>query len=169
MTDTGTLESHQLLASFNIMATTNAVDLSGIVLLLGNIVGSDKIFELSDNSRYEFQPPEGNNDGPVNWRGDQSDKLTSPFLGLVFGKHMFSPLGWVIGSSDDSDKCDLQLAKDNTTGVSRQHFRIDLSPDTHCPRITVLSRNPIHIHIGDRTVTLDQGQSLEIVSGSPLI
>ena len=146
------------------MTTTEAVDLSNIVLLLGNIVGTDKILELSDNSRYEFHLPESNNDGPVNWMGDQSDKLTAPFLALVFGNHMFSPLGWVIGSSDDTDKCDLQLAKGNTTGVSREHFRIDLSPDTHCPRLTVLSRNPIQTHIGDRTVTLDQGQSLEVIS-----
>ena len=77
---------------------------------------------------------------------------------------MYSPQGWVLGSSDDSDICDLQLAKDNTTGVSSRHFRIDLSPDIHCPRFTVLSKNPIQIYIGDRTVTLDQGQSLEILS-----
>lgn len=146
------------------MATTEAVDLSSIVLLLGNIVGTDKILELSDNSRYEFHAPEGNDDGLANWRANQSDKLTAPFLGLVFGEHMYSPQGWVIGSSDDSDTCDLQLARDNTTGVSRRHFKIDLSPDIHCPRLTVLSRNPVKIHIGDRTVTLDQGQSLEILS-----
>ena len=67
------------------MSTTDSVDLFSIVLLLGNIVGTDKIFELSDNSRYEFQPPEGNNDALANWRGDQFDKLTAPFLSLVFG------------------------------------------------------------------------------------
>ena len=67
-----------------------------------------------------------------------------------------------------TDKCDLQLAKGNTTGVSREHFKIDLSPDTHCPRLAVMSRNPIQTHIGDRTVTLDQGQSLEVISAGTI-
>lgn len=144
------------------MANTEAVDLSNIVLLLGNIVGTDKILELSENSRYKFIPPEGNDDGTMNWRGVQSEKLTAPVLGLKFGEHMYSPHGWVIGSSNDSDTCDLQLAKDNKTGVSSRHLQIDISPDTHRPRLTVLSKNSVRMHDGDRTITLDHGQSLEI-------
>jgi hypothetical protein len=115
------------MASQNLMPTSSNVDLSRIVLLFSNIVGTEKILELSDNIRYEFQPPEGNDDGAANWSGNQSEKPDPPFLALKFGEHMYSPQGWVFGSSDDTDKCDVQLAKDNTTGVSRQHLRIDLT------------------------------------------
>jgi hypothetical protein len=139
------------MASQNLMATSSDVDLSRIVLLFSNIVGTEKILELSDNIRYESQPPEGNDDGPANWSGNQSEKPNPPFLALKFGEHMYSPQGWVVGSSDDTDKCDVQLAKDNTTGVSRQQLRIDLSPSLHCPRLTVLSMNRVQIHIGERT------------------
>jgi hypothetical protein len=152
------------MASQNHMATSSNVDLSRIVLLFSNIVGTDKILELSENRRYEFQPPEGNDHGPANWSGNQSQMLNPPFLALKFGEHMFSPQGWIVGSSDDTDKCDVQLAEDNTTGVSRQHLRFDLSPSLHCPRLTVLSMNRVQIHIDERTVSLDQGQSLDIVS-----
>ena len=55
-----------------------------------------KILELSENSRYEFIPQEGNDDGPANWRVVHSEKLTAPFLCLTFGEHMYSPQGWVI-------------------------------------------------------------------------
>lgn len=140
------------------MATTEAMDLSHIVLLLGNIMGTSNILKLSKNSRYEFKGR------PPTWKGFQSEELDAPFLCLRFGKHMFSPQGWVIGSSSDSDECDLQLARDNRTGVSRRHLIIDLSPSTHCPRLIVLSKNPVQIHIGDRTVTINQGESLEILS-----
>ena len=162
--DTSTLLSHQLLASLNIMTTTKDVDPSHIVLLLGTFVGLDNILDLSDNQRYDFHPPEGNVGGLANWKGDQADQLTAPFLSLVFGEHMFSPQGWVLGSLDDSNKCDLQVAKDNTTGVSRRHLRVDLSPDMHNPRLTVLSTNPVQIHVGDCMVILTQGQSLDIIS-----
>jgi len=39
------------------MASSAAADLSDIVLLLGNIEGTDEILKLSENSRYEFNPP----------------------------------------------------------------------------------------------------------------
>lgn len=75
---------------------------------------------------------------------------------------MFSPQRWAF-ASDDSDTCYLQIAKDSTTGVTKLHFRIDLSPDIRCPRLAVLSRLPVEIHIGDHTVVIDQGKSLEII------
>ena len=141
-----------------------ALDLSSILLLLGNFAGTSKILELSDNMRYEFHPPARNDDGSANWKGKESDELSGPFLSLVFGMHLFSPQGWVFGSSEDSDICDLQLAIDNSTGISRRHFRIDLSLDVHRPRLTVLSRNAVRITADDRTVTLYEGQSLDLIS-----
>ena len=56
------------------------------------------------------------------------------------------------------------LARDNETGVSRRHIRIDISPVLFCPRLTVLSRNAVRVHIGARTVILEQGHSLDVVS-----
>jgi hypothetical protein len=146
------------------MATTGAIDLANIILLLGNIVGTRNILGLSENSRYEFIPPEGNDDGQAKWKGVQSEKPTAPFLAIRFGEHMYSPQGCVFGSSDNPDTADLQLAENNRTGISRRHFKIDISPDTRRPRLTVLSRNSLRIHDGDRTITLDHSQSLEILS-----
>ena len=103
------------------MASIREVDLSSIVLLLGDVVGTDGILELSDNSRYAFHPPAYVDNALAGWKGNQSIQIAAPFLSLAFGKHMYSPQGWVLGSSDDSDTCDLQLAKDNTSGISRRH------------------------------------------------
>jgi len=88
------------------MATSEAADLARVVLLLGSIVTTDAILELSENRRYEFKPPEDNDDGTANWKGVQSEELDAPFFRLTFGEHMYSPKGWLVGSSDDTDKCD---------------------------------------------------------------
>ena len=78
---------------------------------------------------------------------------------------MYSAKGWIVGSSDDPDKCDLQVAKDSQTGISGRHFRIDVAPYTHCPRLKVLSKNSLRIYApGGHTITLNQGESLEILS-----
>jgi hypothetical protein len=124
-------------------------DLAKIVLILGSFVGVDNILGLSENSRYEFQPPQDGQPGH-GWKGGQTQQLTPPFLCLRIGEHLFDPLGWVIGSDSDSDKCDVQVAENNQTGISRRHFRIDISPVTRNLRITVLSNCRIRIRDGDR-------------------
>ncbi|KAL6876795.1 hypothetical protein J3F83DRAFT_421530 [Trichoderma novae-zelandiae] len=104
-------------------------DLSDIVLFIGNIEGTQGILDLSENKRFEYLPPEEVPDTGTPWRGDQhSVELKGPFLCFLFGLHMFTPGGWVCGSLSDSEKCDLQLAENNQTGVSRRHFRIDRYP-----------------------------------------
>jgi hypothetical protein len=40
---------------------------------------------------------------------------------------MFSAEGWVFGSAPDTDAADIQLSIDNSTGVSKRHFRIDIN------------------------------------------
>ncbi|OAG40895.1 hypothetical protein AYO21_04972 [Fonsecaea monophora] len=130
----------------------------------GNFIGTDNISGLSDNARYTLHPPRSNDDADElsNWKGNQSDNISPPFLALSFGKHMYSPQGWIAGSSNDSDICDIQLAKDYTSGVSRRYFRIDVNPTAHSPRLTVISRNPIQIHDDGHSVILSRGESLEI-------
>lgn len=120
-------------------------DLSTIVLLVGNIRGADGIAQLSENNKYEVRPDPT---WDLGWKGGQTE-LEAPFFCLFFGKDMYSPEGWTFGSSDDTDLCDIQLAKDNTSGVSRRHFRIDLSPLSHKPRFTSLSRNPVQLRINE--------------------
>ena len=68
---------------------------------------------------------------------------------------MYFPQGWVLGSLNDLDICDLQLVKDNISGISRRHFKIDLSPDNYRPRFIVLLRNPVRMHIDACIVTFD--------------
>ncbi|KIW22073.1 uncharacterized protein PV07_12535 [Cladophialophora immunda] len=150
------------------MTTTVTQDLAGIVLLFGNIEGTDNILELSNNVYFQFHPPQGGADSLEKWRGEQSERLNGPFLAFIFGKAMSSPLGWVCGSLGDTKKCDVQLAKNHETGVSREHFRTDVSPDTHCPRLTILSKNPVQIHVDERTVTLQQGETFEIISAATI-
>jgi len=142
---------------------TADAELSDIVLLLGNIEGTEDILGLSDNSRFSFIPEDGaDNEG---WCGGQRfGDLTGPFLCLMFGRHMFSPEGWICGSWPDSEQCDLQLAKDNRTGVSRRHFRVDIEPEAHRPRLTNISRNPMRIHDSThtKTIQLDPKDRVEI-------
>lgn len=98
------------------MDGTQTPDLADVVLFLGSFTGVDDIVCLSDNKRYQFIPPTTG----TRWKGDNSkEKHIDTILCLTFGEHLFSPEGWVIGSSSDSDVCDLQFAKDNQTGISR--------------------------------------------------
>jgi serine/threonine protein kinase len=138
-----------------------AKDLANIVLILGNFVGTPNILELSENSRYEFTPSGDLGDDP-SWKGGQAEVLAAPLFCFEFGENMYSPQGWVLGSSDDTDRCDLQIAENNETGISGQHFRIDISPVRRCPRLTVMSTNPIRIRDGLRMVTLRRGEDFEI-------
>lgn len=111
-----------------------------IVVILGSFVGVD-ILSLSENTRYEFHPPSDDDA----WKGGQTQDPTPPFLSLEVGERLFDPLGWVIGSDSNPDKCDLQIAETNQTGISRRQLRLDIDPDTHCPRITVLSTKSIQV------------------------
>lgn len=146
------------------MATTGVVDLANIVLILGSFKGASNILELSENSRYEFTPPGSDVDPQANWKGGQSEQqeLKAPFLCLTFGEHLYSPEGWVAGSSADTDACDLQLAKNNQAGISRRYFIIDIDPNTGDPRMTVLSTKTLRLIDGDHVVVRGQGESLQI-------
>lgn len=146
------------------MATTGVVDLAKIVLILGSFDGAPNILELSENSRYEFTPPGSDIDPQTNWKGGQSEqqKLKAPFLRLTFGEHLYSPEGWVAGSLTDTDACDLQLAENNQTGISRRYFKIDIDPRTRDPRLTVLSTKTLRLTDGDHTIVRGQGESLQI-------
>lgn len=141
--------------------TTTRPSISKAVLVLGHFVGVDHILKLSENSRYEFLPP--TDDADESWKGAQpkQQELKPPFLCLEIGKHLFDPRGWVIGSHNDPDKCDLQVAENNQTGISRRFLRIDISPVTHNPRVTVLSDGRIHMQDGDRILTCRSGEPME--------
>ncbi|RBR04170.1 uncharacterized protein FIESC28_11619 [Fusarium coffeatum] len=141
--------------------TNPTLDLAGVVLFLGSFTGVDDIVSLSDNERYHFSPPATAGAG---WKGRKlTQEPKGPFLCLTFGRHLFSPEGWVFGSSSDPDICDVQLAKDNSTGISRRHFRIDTEPRTGSPRITVLSRSGV-VRLVDqgRVLSLERDKSTEI-------
>ena len=126
------------------MTGSGTIDYSNVVLILGNFVGADGILRWSDNSRFEFTPPVTES----SWKGDQSSdqELKPPFLYFKIGENLFDPRGWTLGSHADSDACDLQIATTNQTGISRQACRIDISPQTHQPRVTQLSDRQIRIY-----------------------
>lgn len=128
------------------MANTNTVDYAKVVLILGNFVGADDILSWSDNSRFQFNP--STNAAGTSWKGGQSDEqeLKPPFLSLVIGENLFDPAGWVLGTHDDSDVCDIQIAATHQTGISRQACRIEIGPQTHRPRVTQLSDRRIRLH-----------------------
>ncbi|KAH7307954.1 kinase-like domain-containing protein [Stachybotrys elegans] len=137
------------------MATTETIDLSKVVLILGSFTGADGILTFSDNSRYQFQPP--NKDADRQWMGCQSEEPKPPLFYLAMGEHMFDPSGWVLGSDPDSDKCDLQIAESNRTGISRRLLKIDVSPGTHSPRIALIpDRKGLYIKDGARTLILSR-------------
>lgn len=128
------------------------------IVLIFAIIDGDKEFvndfvKISENQRYRFTPPDSDHDPEALWKGGQSSVPQGPLFCLQFGENMFSPRGWVAGS-DDSDDCDLRLTRDNRSGISRQHFRIDINPIGRCPRINVLSRNMIRLR-GDNGYELD--------------
>ena len=152
--------SSAALSYFFDMLATKTPDLSKAALFLGSFVGVDDILNMSENSRYEFQPPA--TDADISWRGGQcKEELKPPILCLMIGEHLFDPRGWVIGSHSDSDECDLQVAKNNQTGISRRFIRVDISPVTHNPRVTVLSGRTIRIRDGDRILICRPGEPTE--------
>ncbi|KID93505.1 CAMK family protein kinase, partial [Metarhizium majus ARSEF 297] len=133
-------------------------NLDNIVLILA-IIGGDKEFaddfvNIEENQRYAFTPPDADHDPESFWQGGQSSLPPGPLFCLRFSENMFSPTGWVAGSSD-SDDCDLRLTRSNMSGISRHHFRIDINPMGRCARITVLSRNSVRIRD-------DNGKQLEL-------
>ena len=141
-------------------------DLASFVLLFNNFQGTDDVEALSENARYQLHPP--SHDETAFWRGQGSSKCLGPLFGLRFGEYMYSPMGWTLGSSNQEDVCDFQLATSNQTGVGTKAINVDVEPFTNRARIKVLSHNPVRVHVEQnrpkrkRIVTLEQGQSLDI-------
>lgn len=126
------------------MTIPQTFDVGRIVLIMGSFKSVDNILELSENKRYLFLPP--NNRDDVAWMGEQSEEhLKPPFFCLTIGEHLFDPTGWILGSHSDSDECDMQIAGDNRSRVSRRSIRIDISPITYYPRVTLLSDQKVRI------------------------
>ncbi|KAL6887143.1 hypothetical protein HDV57DRAFT_349730 [Trichoderma longibrachiatum] len=143
-----------------------SVDLSDIVLLIGNVEGTDDILDLSENKRFEYLRPGEVSDTEASWRGGQpSVELTGPFLCFVFGLHMFTPGGWICGSLSDSERCDVQLAENNKSGVSRRHFRIDIHSDTRTKPILLYSAEEVDI---DTPVVIELG-TVQLRAWRPLL
>lgn len=134
------------------------MDLANVVLLLANFTGVDDIRQLSNNSAYIFTPP--TNDEHA-WLGELLDAPKGAILCLKFGEHIFSAEGWVFGSDPDTDIADVQLAVDNSTGVSKRHFRIDIHPTSYFPRVTVLSRS-LNLANRGRPSRFTQNEHIEI-------
>jgi hypothetical protein len=109
------------------MSIPAPIDLTDIVLLLADFTGVDDILKPSNNSAYSFAPPSNAEDPSAAWLGQLSAVPKGPFLCLKFGQDMFSAEGWVFGSAPDTDAADIQLSIDNSTGVSKRHFRIDIN------------------------------------------
>jgi hypothetical protein len=143
---------------------SKSIDVSDIILLLGAFSGNSKKFDvlpLSDNKKFTFCPPEDTD----SWKGDPAVKDPSDsLLVLSFNNLPFDPSGWKCGSSEKVEICDIQLAVDNRTAVSRSHLRFDINPLTLLPRIKVLSRNGAYV-TGLQTlreVTLTQEELFDI-------
>lgn len=144
------------------------VDPAKIVLLF-TAPSESGLTSFSDNERYRLQLP-ARTDSRF-WGDNQMKSSKRPVFGLSFGQYMYSPQGWVFGSAGDTDVCDFQLAGTKEMGVSAKHFRMDVEPQAGRPRITILSRNPVQIHVDNnkqsskrkRTTILAQGDSLDIV------
>jgi hypothetical protein len=99
--------------------TQQETDLSRYVLILGNFINLSNVADLSENHRYIFNPSNANH----RWKGAMTGDVRGPFPALEFGKDMYSPDGWMVGSSDDTDRCDIQIAvAGDQSGVSRQHL-----------------------------------------------
>jgi len=152
------------------ISTAETTDLSRYVLILGNFTNLPDVAKLSENYRYIFTPPKESH----NWKGAMTGEVRGPFLALEFEKDMYNPDGWMIGSSDDTDRCDVQIAvAGNKSGVSRQHFRIDLDAKSTCPRLTQFThRNPLGVIIhgkrGDRKLLLTQKKSIKVETFAPI-
>lgn len=141
-------------------------DLSNIVLLFTAVQGMSEVLSLSDNRRFLIKPPKHSHEDF--WREGHGRPHPTSAFALSFGQHIFSPQGWVFGSSSDTDVCDFQLTDGAQTTVSRRHFRVDIEPHSHRPRLTLLSSNPIQVHVEDErrkrkpVIPLDQGANLEL-------
>lgn len=142
------------------------IDLSKIVLLFSVAQGAREVALLSDNERFLLKLPDRDHDRIC--RPRRKPFRPASVFALLFGQHMFSPQGWTFGSSGDTDTCDFQLTDSVKTTVSRKHFQIDIDPRAHRPRITLLSANPIRIHVEQEqrkrkpVIQLDKGDKLEI-------
>ncbi|KID85244.1 Calcium/calmodulin-dependent protein kinase type IV, partial [Metarhizium majus ARSEF 297] len=134
------------------MSTPVPIDLTDIVLLLADFTGVDDILKLSNNSAYSFTPPSNAEDPGAAWLGQLSAVPKGPILCLKFGQGMFSAEGWVFGSAPDTDAADIQLSVDNSTGVSKRHFRNDVNPISYHPRLTVLKRS-LQLIVQGRTLS----------------
>ncbi len=145
---------------------TTKVNLADIVLILGSFENADGLLTWSENSRYEFTPPNKDDDPEGRWRGGQpAEALKPPFLCLRFDKLPYNPDGWVGGSASTTDECDLQIAESNQSGISRRHFSIDIDPDTRDPRVTVVSqKGAVYFSSGDRILSLKPRESREVVN-----
>ncbi|KAG8411916.1 hypothetical protein J3458_015210 [Metarhizium acridum] len=86
------------------MSTHETVDLSKVVVILGSFVGVNNILRLSENSRYEFQPPSGN--VSTSWKGDQprEQELNPPFIALASGEHLVTVLSDITIRIRDGDR-----------------------------------------------------------------
>ncbi|KAK6437799.1 mitosis inhibitor protein kinase swe1 [Oleoguttula sp. CCFEE 5521] len=111
-----------------------------VVLLVSRSEGNLRL--LSDNAAYSCeQPRHASNTGPPT--AEKYDTFVLRFM----GKQPYTHIGWVFGSSSDTEICDFQIAAGNSTSVSRQHFTICMT-NTTSPGINLLSKNPIHLIIG---------------------
>ena len=116
-----------------IISALMMTDLSWYVLILGNFTLLCNVAQLSENYRYIFSPLKDND----NWKGAMLGEVYEPFLALEYEKDMYTLDGWMIGSSDDTDWCDIQIVMvGDKLGISRQYLRIDLDVELKCPRLT---------------------------------
>ena len=142
-------------------------DCANYFLLFGNIQGTSNVAALSDNARYLLFTSSGDNSGLLENIGSSAGER--PVFTLTFGRHMFSPGGWTMGSSNNSEICDFQLARSNKTAVSKKHIEFDVEPRDHRPRVKVVSENPVQVHVEPdkrkrtRVVTLHHGDALDII------
>ncbi|KXJ84630.1 kinase-like domain-containing protein [Microdochium bolleyi] len=125
---------------------------------------ADQPQALSSNESFILDPSQLSSAQQRVLKGDHVDPLPDPTFALCFEQNIYSPEGWVFGSSDDTAVSDFQIVADHSSGVSRRHIRIDVDPDYLRPRVTNLSHNAIRItsHAkGDdaRHITLEKEES----------
>ncbi|KAI1345658.1 kinase-like domain-containing protein [Xylaria sp. FL0043] len=146
------------------------VDLSRYALILGNFINLPDVAKLSENARYLFVPPKGDD----NWKGGLSGDVCGPFLALEIGEHMYSAEGWMIGSSSNTDLCDIQVAvAGDKSGISRRHLRIDIDVRSKSPRVNIFTdrssvRIIIHEKNGDRQRVLAPRKAFTLTEFVPI-
>ncbi|KAK6436560.1 hypothetical protein LTR95_007252 [Oleoguttula sp. CCFEE 5521] len=111
-----------------------------IVVLLKSRLDT-KLRLLSDNAAYSCEQPR-HASNTEHHPGKKYDTFALRFM----GKQPYTHIGWVFGSSNDTEICDFQIAAGNSTGISRQHFTICMTKTTS-PGIQVLSKNPVYLTI----------------------